>query len=153
LEEKAATWFAKEDYQSMRRMDHFLIQAINSNTVPKEACTRGLEGRTPNESMKRRILMLDCVCGVLAEQDRQLSIGECHPGKIAEVYKEVAWEGLQGAVDRATSDAEAINDQICDEAAAKFFSGKTGNAIVLLPKKRRSAVRRLQRFIGRTSDL
>jgi hypothetical protein len=150
LEEKAATWFAKEEYQTMRRMDQFLIQAINMNTVPKEACTRGLEGRTPKESMKRRILMLDCVCGVLAEQDRQLSIGERDPRKIAEVYKEVSSESLQGAVDRATSDhAEAANDQLCDDTAAKFFSG---NAIVLPLKKRRSAVRRLQRFIGRTAD-
>lgn len=86
-QEKAACWFAKEEYSTIRQKSIRIVKHMIHGKA-EGLCTRGLERMAPNAAAARDARKERAYDAVLDEQDLQHITKEINPERIAHLYRE-----------------------------------------------------------------
>jgi hypothetical protein len=143
-EEKSQVWFTGKEYDNVKQNVKRAVSRIEDGSVFLTECTRGLEGKTKQGSMNKQVAVLDGICAVLLEQERQRQDRRDDVQSIRAVYIEQTQIHANAALEQGMKDADYENE----EEAAPFVQKQ-------LPRTRGRG--RIQRLLfkrsGDPSDL
>mmetsp|Transcript_2084 Transcript_2084/g.4920 ORF Transcript_2084/g.4920 Transcript_2084/m.4920 type:complete len:190 (-) Transcript_2084:39-608(-) len=109
-DEFAASWYQKDEFQTIRQDMHAAVKALSNGTFTSDnddQCKRGLEPRTKQGSRRRRIKKQYARVSVLEEQERQRSLGINNPEALRKAYIHGCQDSRETAVAFGQADAEA----------------------------------------------
>ena len=104
--ERSLVWFTKEDYDIMRTEARHVIEAMENGTSKlTNVCTRGLGHKTRDGAYRRKMVILDSICAVLIEQERQRN--ECCSDEelIRNAYVEISAKNALLALEQGQRDS------------------------------------------------
>jgi hypothetical protein len=104
--EKARVWLTPAECRIMKRSASHVVLQMEERAVSISACTRGLEGKTEKGAMDKKVAVLDGICAVLLEQERQRQDGRNSVDCIRSVYIEQTQIHANAALERGTKDAK-----------------------------------------------
>lgn len=105
-------WYSMEDYQEISSennqiLSHMMIGGQNmlKHVETSESTTRGLESRTLEGAEHKKISILDGLCAVLLEQERQRQKDEVNEERIREAYLQYTQVPAMAALKQGKLDA------------------------------------------------
>jgi hypothetical protein len=138
-EERASVWWSKEEYRETKKDAQAIITALEKGRTRIDDCTRGLEQRTRDGSIQKRLATLDSICAVLMEQERQSQQGISNVALIRGAYFTITVKATAEARERGAEDARY--DETVDE-----IEYKNPTIEKTLSVKKKSTRRSFQRF-------
>jgi hypothetical protein len=136
-EEHASLWWSREEYRETKKEAQAIVDALESNGRIV-VCTRGLEQKTRDGSIQKRLAALDSICAVLMEQERQFQQGISGVELIRTAYLMITAKTTVEARERGAEDA------LCDETEDEFEYNPATQDNLSWKKERPSS--RRQRF-------
>jgi hypothetical protein len=110
-EEKAQVWLTPQEYSFMKHNVRRVVANMEDRFVHMAECTRGLESKTEKGSMDQKVAVLDGLCAVILEQERQRQDGRNDVSTIRAAYLEQTQIHATAAVERGMKDTEYENEE------------------------------------------
>lgn len=117
--EKSQMWLTQEEYKIMKYELRRIVDLMSRHGSRMSECTRGLECKTPNGSMNKKIASLDGMCAVLLEQERQGQDGIRDAKRIRGAYVEMNQVYVKAAAEQGLQDS-----RYDEEKATKRYEDK-----------------------------
>jgi hypothetical protein len=156
-EEIAAAWYTKIDYKRIHYIDNMIIRSMSASSMTSQECIRGLEFRTPERSVQRRLAVLDAIFVVTGKQGSQQDEMSClnNPGTLSFMYKKVTQASARSAAEQGMVDSQGVNrndpemkglwlEVLADEQIVDSAKQVKGS-----PRAISTPVARFQKVIGR----
>jgi hypothetical protein len=112
-------WLTQEEYKIMKYELRRIVDLMSRHGSRMSECTRGLECKTPNGSMNKKIASLDGMCAVLLEQERQGQDGIRDAKRIRGAYVEMNQVYVKAAAEQGLQDS-----RYDEEKATKRYEDK-----------------------------
>jgi hypothetical protein len=138
-EESASVWWTREEYKETKKEAQAIIDALEYGSTRIGECTRGLEKKTRDGCIQKRLAVLDSICAVLMEQDRQFQQGMSGVNLIRRAYLTMTAKTAVEAREQGAEDAQCY-----DETEHENGYNPTIQKTLTVKKARRNS--RIQRF-------
>jgi hypothetical protein len=112
-EEHASAWWSIEEYRETKKATQAIVDALAYGRTQIVECTRGLEKKTRDGSIQKRLASLDSICAVLMEQERHLQEGISDVKLIRRAYLTITAKTTVEAREQGATDA--LYDETEDE--------------------------------------
>ena len=116
-EDYASVWWSKEEYRETKKEAQAIVDGLEYGRMRIGDCTRGLEKKTRDGCIQRRLAVLDSICAVLVEQERQFQQGISGVELIRRAYLTITVKKTVEAREQGSEDVlddETEHENECD---------------------------------------